>query len=167
MSTRRRPSDPPIANSLRHAMELALRHARERHNRSVDRVAELMGLGSRWVLYKWLESGKLPACQIPAFEHACGCNAVTRYIAHAAHYLVVPMPTGRDLTPADVNRLQAKCTAAVAALIECVGAGEEADTAIAAVTRAMEGLAAARANLEQLRTPALDFADTLDDEAAR
>lgn len=160
-------SNAPIANSLRDAMELALKQARTQHNRSVDRVADLMGLSSRWVLYKWLESGRLPAIQIAAFEHACGCDAVTRYLAHAAHYLLIPVPTGRDWKPADINHLQARCTDAVAALIECVDAGTEADAAVASLTRAMEALAAARANLEQMRTPALDFADALDDGGER
>ena len=47
--------------SLRHAMELCLDYGREKRNLSVDRVADLMGMPSKYTLYKWLENGRMPA----------------------------------------------------------------------------------------------------------
>ncbi|MCU8084256.1 hypothetical protein [Shewanella sp. SM23] len=58
------------ANNLRHLMALCLEFAREKQNLSVDRVADLMGLPSKWTLYKWLENGRIPAVLIRPFEHA-------------------------------------------------------------------------------------------------
>ena len=40
--------------SLREALELAKDHAKEAHNRSVERLAELMGEESHWTVYGWL-----------------------------------------------------------------------------------------------------------------
>lgn len=38
--------------SLRQALELCKDHAKERHNLSVERIAERMGLADHWALYK-------------------------------------------------------------------------------------------------------------------
>ena len=49
------------AGSLPQAMELCLEFARAHHHRSVDNVADLMGLPNKWRLYKWVEQADLPA----------------------------------------------------------------------------------------------------------
>ena len=77
--------------------------AREKHNRSVDRIADLMGLANKWVLYKWLESGRMPAILIRPFEAACGIDLVTRYIGHSANKMLIEIPTGRKVTSTDLN----------------------------------------------------------------
>ena len=59
-------------HSLRYALELCKEHARERRNLSVERIAELMGLADHWALYKWFQSGRIPANLIRPFEHVCG-----------------------------------------------------------------------------------------------
>ncbi|WP_216820105.1 hypothetical protein, partial [Zoogloea sp. LCSB751] len=73
---------------------------------SVDRVADLMGLPSKWTLYKWLENGRIPAVLIRPFEHACGADYMTLYIAASSNRLVVDIPSGRKATNAEVNELQ-------------------------------------------------------------
>ena len=75
--------------SLRHALEACKEHAREVHNLSVERIAERMALADHWVLYKWIESGRMPAVCIPAYQQACGINLVTRWLASAERLLLV------------------------------------------------------------------------------
>jgi hypothetical protein len=146
-----------VATSLCHAMELCLEHAREKHNRSVDRIAELIGLANKYTLYKWVESGKLPAIQVRPFEHACGCDFVTKYLGHAAGKLVVDIPVGRVADPSDVNRVQESCVAAVGALIAFYDGKRTPEQTIAAVTVAMEDLAWHRLNAVKVAAPELDF----------
>ncbi|AOE92049.1 hypothetical protein LBM341_03799 (plasmid) [Ralstonia solanacearum] len=47
--------------SLRHALELCKDYAKERHNLSVERIAESMGLADHWTLYKWFQNGRMQA----------------------------------------------------------------------------------------------------------
>ncbi|MDO5940617.1 hypothetical protein [Burkholderia cepacia] len=64
--------------SLRHALELCKDYAKERHNLSVERIAERMGLADHWTLYKWFQSGRMPLNLVRPFESACGIDFVTR-----------------------------------------------------------------------------------------
>lgn len=144
-------------NNLPHAMDLCLQHAREHHNRSVDNVADLMGLPNKWRLYKWVEEANLPSNLLRGFEHACGCDFVTRYLAHSAHRLLIDIPSGRNTSVTDLNTLQAMTTAAVGQLIEFAHGNATAEDVIAATTRAMEGLAWHRANAEKHAQPELEL----------
>ena len=67
--------------SLRNALELCKDHAKERHNLSVERVAERMGLTDLWTVYKWIQTGRIPANMIRPYEVACGIDYVTRWLA--------------------------------------------------------------------------------------
>ena len=51
--------------SLLHALELCVEYARDVHNLSVERIADLMGITAD-LLYKWLSNGRLPAMLIPS-----------------------------------------------------------------------------------------------------
>jgi hypothetical protein len=143
------------ATSLSNAMELCLEFARDKNNRSVDRIADLMGLANKFTLYKWVESGKLPAVSIRPFEHACGCDFVTRYLAHSASKLLVEIPVGRYAGPEDLQRLTASCNAAVGVLIRFYQGAIDASEASAAVTIAMEDLGWHRVNVAKVQTPEL------------
>lgn len=145
--------------TLRQAMEWCLEHARERHNRSVDRVAELMGLSSKWVLYKWLESGRLPAVLIRPFEMACGIDYVTRFIAHSAHKLLIDIPTGKRASNNDINTLQACFTDAVALLLRFYDGQAEAEETLSSLTTTMERMAWHRGEVARHQHPQLDFAE--------
>jgi len=141
---------------LQEAVEGCLGFALHKHRRSVDQVADLVG-ESNWTVYKWVQSGGIPARKIAGFEFACGAHYVTRYLASSAHKLLVDVPTGRLATPSDVAALQASCTAAVAALIEfSAGRSNAADTH-ASLTAAMTALASERANVERHNQPELDL----------
>lgn len=138
-------------------MELCIDFAKERHNHSVDRIAELMGLANKFTLYKWVESGRLPAISIRPFEHACGCDFVTRYLAHSASKLLVEIPIGRCAGVEDLQRLMASCNAAVSNLIEFYKGSITAQQASGAITVAMEDLGWHRVNVAKLQAPELDF----------
>jgi hypothetical protein len=141
--------------SLRHAMELCLEHAREKHRRSVDRVADLMGLGNKWALYKWMESGRMPAILIRPFEHACGIDYCTQYLAYSAHKLLIDIPAGRAVTELEIADLQASLTDAARALMSYHAGKRDAEATLAALTHAMSGLAWHRANVAQTSEPEL------------
>lgn len=143
--------------SLPNAMEMCLRFAREKHNRSVDNVADLMGLPNQWRLYKWVEEANLPARYIRAFEFSCGIDFVTRYLAHSAHRLLIDIPAGKQVAAADVHALQEMTNGAVGVLIQFAAGKASAAEVIAATTAAMEGLAWHRANAEKHEEPELDL----------
>lgn len=145
--------------SLREGMELCIEYARVKHNRSVDRIADLMGLQSKWRLYKWMQSGRLPANLIRPFEHASGATYISQYIATSAHRLLVPIPKGQAATGEDIHTLQAALNDAVGQLLQYYQGDASAADVLAAIDRGMSGLAFQRANVEQADQPSLDLED--------
>jgi len=143
--------------SLRHAMELCLEYGREKRNLSVDRVADLMGLTSRWTLYKWLESGKMPAILIRPFEHATGATFVTRYIATSAHKLLVDIPNGKPAKDIDVLALQTGFNEAVNLLARFYQGEASAEETMASLTQTMSDIAAHRENVSKALAPELSL----------
>lgn len=143
--------------SLSQAMELCIEHAREQHNRSVDTIADLMGLPNKWNLYKWMENANLPARLIRPFEYACGCDFISRYLAISAGKLVVDIPTGKTAKPGDIHELQDILNAAMGNLIRFYSGRAQADETLAAIQSAMEGLALHRGNVAKHAHPELDF----------
>lgn len=146
---------PP--QSLQEAMEADLKHALDKHRRSVDRVAVEMGLANKWVLYKWIESGRLPAVLIRPFENACGADHVTRFLAHAAHRLLIDIPTGRLSAASDLQAVQTATHNAMGALIGFAAGKVDAATVIETVTAAMEQLAWQRENAVKAAQPELSL----------
>lgn len=145
------------ATSLPHALELSIEYARAKNNRSVDQIAELIGLANKFTLYKWIESGKIPAISIRPFEHACGCDFVTRYLAHSAHKLLIDIPLGQCAGAEELQRLTGTCHAAVGALIDFHKGARTPEETIANITVAMEDLAWHRLNVEKHAQPELDL----------
>lgn len=143
------------ARSLRHGMELCIAHAKEVHNRSVERVAEMMGEESQWTLYKWIANGRMPACKITAFEHACGIDFVTQYQASSAGYLLVKMPTGRKAEHKELNELSRFNHEVLGQLLAFCETHEGAEETAQAVTQLMEDLAFQRGNIEKFQQPEL------------
>ena len=99
-------------SSLRNALELCKDHAREKLNKSVERIADRMGV-THDSLYKWLGTGRMPAILVPAYELACGCHYVTDWYGASAGRLVVPMPTGRAVGEADLLAVNSSCATAL------------------------------------------------------
>jgi len=138
-------------------MELSLEHARTKHGRSVDRVAELMGLANKWTLYKWLENGRLPAVLIHPFEHATGCDLVTQYLALSDHKLLIDIPTGRAVTPVDANELQIAFSEAMKQLLRHYQKRGNPREALDAIHRVMAGLGYHRENVVKALQPELEL----------
>ena len=151
-----------IPTSLSHAMELCLQHAKEKHNRSVDQVADLMGIPNKWNIYKWVESGRLPAVLIRPFEHACGIDFVTRYLAHSDHKLLIDIPTGRRAAHREVNDLMGAAHEAVGLLLKFHEGQANANDTIGAITGVMESLGWHRGNVEKSAQPEFEFEEEED-----
>lgn len=145
--------------SLNHAMELCLDHAREERRLKADGVSSLMGLASHWTLYKWVENGRMPAVLVRAFEHACGIDYVTQYLAYSCHKLVVDIPTGRNITEMEVNELQGSFTEALGLVIRFYNGVGALDETIAALNNVMAGLAWHRENVGKHARPELGLFD--------
>lgn len=143
-------------NSLRDAMRLCKDYAHEKKNYSVERIADLMGITAD-LLYKWLANGRMPAASIPLYEHVCGINFVTRWLAASAGHLMIEVPTGRAATPTDIQALQELLNTAVGQLLQFHSGKAEAADALAAIQQGMEGLAWHKGNVEKHLQPEFEF----------
>ena len=143
--------------SLRHALELCKDFAIDAHNKSVQRIADEMGLPDHWALYKWLQTGRMPANLIRPYERVCNCDFVTRWIAASAGRLTIEIPTGRNCTAQDTQALQELLTTAAGKLLAFYAKNSEADETLAAIQAAMEGLAWHRGNVSQTQHPQLEL----------
>ncbi len=146
---------PP--QSLQAALEACVDYARFKHNRSIENIAADMGLANHWSLYKWIESGRLPAVLIRPFELACRCDFVTRFLAHAAHRLIIDIPSGKIPVTGDIQTVQEASNQAVAALIGFATGKTGSTVVIDTVTVAMEQLAYQRANAVKVSQPELEL----------
>lgn len=146
---------PP--QSLQQALESCIDHARIKHRQSIERIAADMGLANHWNLYKWVESGRLPAVLIRPFELACRCNHVTTYLAHAAHRLIIEIPTGKLPAAADLTMVQAAMHEAAGALINFAAGKANANEVVASITTTMEQLAWHRENAARASQPELEL----------
>ena len=145
-------------NSLVHALRLCKEFAQDRHNLSVERIADRMGV-SHDSLYKWLATGRLPAILIPAYELACGCHYVSEWLAASSGALVVPMPTGRKAEGTELLDMNSSCAAALQLLTQFYAAPQAADTeaTLAALRLHLELVAYHHHNVAQYATPELEF----------
>jgi hypothetical protein len=143
--------------SIRHGMELCLEHARVKKNLSVDRVADEMGLPSKWALYKWMENSRMPIILVRPFEKACGADYVTRYIGHSAFKLLIDIPVGKRVTDTDINTLQGSFSEAIGLLLKFYDGKSEVDETLAALSEVMEKLAWHQGNVERYFQPELEF----------
>jgi hypothetical protein len=143
--------------SLRHALELCKEHAREKLNRSVERIADEMGMADHWQLYKYFQSGRLPANLIRPFEVACGIDYVTRWIAVSAGKILVEIPSGRNIHGTDVVALHNGFGMALRLLTDFYAKKVDTEQTLAALTAHLEDVAWHRANIAQHSQPEFDF----------
>jgi hypothetical protein len=145
-------------SSLRQALEWSLEYARERRNLSVEGVADRMSIESHWTLYKWVQTGRIPAIAITNFENVCGINLVSRWLAATGGHLLIEMPTGRNCSSKDVQLLQSVLHDAVGALMAFYhGKTEDIDQTLSLVQVGLECLAWHRGNVQQHQAPQLDL----------
>ena len=143
-------------SSLIHALRLCKDYAIERKRLSVERLADLMGV-THDSLYKWLSTGRMPTILIPAYEHACGIQFVTRWLAVSSGKLVIDMPTGKNTTAENIQALQLNINKSVTQLMQFYAGQAEAEETLASIQTALEDLAAHRANVLIHQAPELDF----------
>lgn len=144
--------------SLRDALVLCKDFARERHNLSVERIADLMGVGSD-LLYKWLGTARMPVCLIPTYELVCRCNYVSRWLAASSGHLLIAMPSGRAAGAEDIQRLQAFLTKATGSLLDFYNGEGEVDPTLADLRNALESLAWHHGNVASHHAPQLDLGE--------
>ncbi|CAD5107213.1 hypothetical protein [Zestomonas carbonaria] len=144
-------------SSVRQALEWSLDFALERHNLSVERVAERMGLANHWSLYKWVSEGRMPLVMVPAFENVCGINLVSRWLASTGGKLLIDLPTGRLCKAEDMQELQAVLHTATGALLAFYNGTADAVQTLGAIQAGLEGLAWHRGNVQQHATPQLEL----------
>lgn len=146
--------------SLRDALKGCKDFAQERHNLSVERIAERMGLEDHWALYKWIANGRMPAVLLPAYEHACGINLVARWMAATDGKLLVDMPRGRQAQPADMVELNTGFAQALQLLTDFYAGGGQADptATLEALRNHLQQVAAHHLNVTNFTQPELDLA---------
>lgn len=145
-------------NNLRDALRLCKDHALEKKNYSVERIADLMGVTAD-TLYKWLAKGSMPATSIPAYEHICGINFVTRWLAASTGHLMIGAPTGRNASAEDMHTLQEVLNTAAGQLLQFYSGKAAADTVLAAIQQSMEALAWHKGNVEKSVQPEFEFTE--------
>ena len=143
---------------LRDAMDLCVSYARDKHNRSIDTVAELMGEVNKWTLYKWMQEASLPLRLVKPFEHACGIDYVSRWLViSGGNKLVIDIPKGRQGTPEDIQALQVVSHDAIGLLIKFYAQQATIEETQAALQTALERMAWHKGNVEKYRQPELPF----------
>jgi hypothetical protein len=143
--------------SLRDALELCKDHARERLNKSVDNIAEDMGLADKWALYKWIQNGSMPAKLIRPYQLVCGIALVSRWLAASEGKLLLVIPTGRAVKPEDLTQTHAGFAAAMSLITEFyAGKATQAQT-MEAIAQHLQQMAWHHGNVQQHATPELDF----------
>ena len=145
------------AHSLIHGLELCIEFARIEHNRSVQQIADLMGMDSHHTLYKYLSSGRMPLNLLRPFEHACGCTFASDWVGLSAGKLVIDMPKAKKATASDINQLQSNFAAATALLIDFYAGNVGADETMGALTAVLVEVAGQRANVAKAGMPELDL----------
>lgn len=143
--------------SLREALEMCKDYAIAVHHRSVERIAELAGEESYWTVYGWLRDGSIPGKKIVTFQHACGCDFITRYLAHSAGRMLIEIPAGKLLHSEDVHDLQNTLNQAVGALLGFAAGKLDACEVGAEISTALEALAWHRENVNKVSQPELEF----------
>ncbi|ODC03217.1 hypothetical protein BFW38_06335 [Terasakiispira papahanaumokuakeensis] len=144
-------------NSLRDALEGCKDFARDRQNKSVERIAAEMGLADHWVLYKWLQNGRMPTSLLIAYEKTCGINLVSRWLSASSGKLLIDMPTGRQGQARDIQALQNQLHQVTGLLMDFYESKTSAERTLEGIHNAMQSLAWHRGNVQQHRQPQLEL----------
>lgn len=143
--------------SLRNALELCKDHAKERLNKSVNNIADDIGVTDHWTLYKWFQTGRIPANLIRPYEAACGINYVSRWIAASDGKLLVDIPTGRTVTSTDMTELHGGFASAMKLLADFYAGQADQETTLAAMASHLQQIAWHHGNVTAHANPELEF----------
>lgn len=145
-----------IPSNLLEATKACMENALKKHNRGLQRVAELMNIGES-ALYKKIGDGRITTGELAAFEHICGATYITEFLCARAHLLAVEMPTGRKLQAADVMEMQQHFSEAMALLIGFFKGEADQDETLSALTSLMGEIGWHRANVERASSPEFEL----------
>jgi len=144
--------------TLRDALQGDKDFALERHNLSIERIAERMGEVDHWSLYKWIANGRMPLVLLPAYEHACGIGLVKRWMAASDNKLLVDMPIGRKATGGDMVEINSGFASALQLLTDFYATnGSNPAETLDALRLHLEQMAYHQQNVAQFATPELEF----------
>lgn len=144
--------------SLQQAMRMCIEHARVAKRRKMPELAELIGK-SEASLYKWTAEATLPSNLIRPFEHACGCDYITRYLGSSDGRMVIDIPRGRKCDAgevAELNGLFARCVSALSAFFD---GKESIENTSDAIDDSMRALAWHQQNVSKHLEPELALFD--------
>lgn len=142
--------------NINDAFQWCVRYAKHQHNRSVEGIADLMGV-NHWTLYKWIGEGDMPARLIKGFEMACGVDYVSRWLVESANKMVLDIPRGKQCGTHEIQQLQLDYHIAVGLLLQFYQELEEVDEVLASLQNALEHTAWHKGNVEKYRQPELPF----------
>ncbi|WDE07269.1 hypothetical protein SG34_010465 [Thalassomonas viridans] len=135
--------------SMIDAVQKTKEHGLVNNQMSVGRIADQMGV-SKETLYKWLATAKVPANKIISFEHSCGINYVTQYLAHSQDLLLISAPTGDKPLNTDIADLQIFMTEVAKHLLLCSQGKSELQEVINKIRTLMQDLAFHESNISQM-----------------
>ena len=133
-------------------------YAKAKHNLSVERIADEMGL-TAVRLYQHLENGDMPFNRVRSYQRACHCNFVTLYMAHGDDCMLIKIPTGKKVTDEQMLNINATFHKALTHLTDFYKQAENPELALAALTEHMATTAWHRMNVEKTLQPEFDFED--------
>lgn len=139
---------------MQEAIRLCLDYAVHKHNRSVARIAELMGI-SEWVIYKWMSKGSIPSERIRPFEFACDATYITQYIATSAQKLIIDIPAGKPCGESDLLDLQNTLNSAVSLLTQFYRGDSDVGDVLQGINSALVNIASHRENVKKHDNPEL------------
>lgn len=142
--------------TMQEAIRLCLDYGLHKHNRSVARIAELMGV-SEWVVYKWMSKGSIPSERIRPFEFACDATYVTQYIAASAQKLIIDIPAGKSCGESDLLDLQNTLNSTVSLLTQFYRGDSDAGDVLQGISVALADLASHRENVKKHDNPELEL----------
>jgi AraC-like DNA-binding protein len=145
-----------IPTSFTEALRMCKDYAKDKHNLSVERIADEMGLTpSR--LYQHLDNGDMPFNRVRSYQHICRCNFVTQYMANGDDCILIKMPKGKRVSDDQMVHFNKSFSKALSELSEFYTLYQNPDEVISALTDHLENVAWHRANVERTSQPQLDF----------
>ncbi|MBD9530938.1 helix-turn-helix domain-containing protein [Comamonas sp. CMM01] len=144
--------------NLVHALRLCKEFAQDRHQLSVERIADRMGV-SHDTLYKWLATGRIPGILLPAFETVCGCSYASTWLAMSAGKFVIDMPKGKKISESDLVDFNTSFAEALSLLKDFYANGTGSEAAQQALQQHLAKAHWHHANVVKSATPELEFGD--------
>lgn len=145
-----------IPRNTLEAMRLCKDFAKEKHNLSVERIADRMGVSAD-NLYAWLGNGKMHASLIQPYQHVCGCTFISDHLSHSEGKLAVKIPSGRTMQDTDLLQMHQSFSQTMTLLAKFYDGKADAAETLHAITEHMQVAAWHRANIQKHDQPELEF----------